>query len=134
MIAVAILTPLLASPVAKKYLDRRRAMLDRMSGFAAAFVREFGRPLPRQHAADQPIKARLRCAPYRARLDILLAPNKGHSYPNLSDHKKNLDYDIERVLRLVPHEPFIRGEPYSRGDWVVIPFQVQAGVTQEGAR
>ena len=126
MMAVAILTPLLASVVATKYLDRRRAMLDSMVGFAIAFVREFGRPLPRRHAADQPIKARMRCAPYRARLDILLAPNNGHSYPNVSDHRKNLEYDIERVLRLMPHEPFICGEPYKRGDWVVIPFQVKA--------
>jgi len=134
MMAVAILAPLLASPVAKKYFDKRHAMLDSMSRFAADFVREFAQPLPRQHAADQPIKARLQCAPYSARLEILLAPNKGHSYPNLSDHKKNLEYDIERVLGLVPHQPFIRGEPYSRGDWVVIPFQVPAGVTQRGAR
>ena len=134
MMAVAILAPLLASPVAKKYFEKRRAMLDSMSRFAAVFVREFAQPLPRQHAADQPIKARLQCAPYRARLEILLAPNQGHSYPNLSDHKKNLEYDIERVLRLVPDQPFIRGEAYSRGDWVVIPFQVPAGVTQEGAK
>jgi len=137
IMAVAILAPLLATPVAKKYFDRRRAMLDSMSGFATAFVREFAQPLPRQHATDQPIRARLQCAPYRARLEILLAPNTGHSYPNLSDHKKNLEYDIERVLRLVPDQPFVRGEPYSRGDWVVIPFQVPAtlaGVTQEGAK
>ena len=134
MMAVAILAPLLASSVAKKYFDRRRAMLDSMSLFAAVFVREFAQPLPRQHAADQPIKARLQCAPFRARLEILLAPNRGHSYPNLADHKKNLEYDIERVLRLVSDQPFIRGEPYSQGDWVVIPFQVPAGVTQKGAR
>jgi hypothetical protein len=134
MMAVALLTPLLASPVAKKYFDKRRAMLDSMSRFAAAFVREFAQPLPRQHAADQPIKARLQCAPYRARLEILLAPNEGHSYPNLFDHKKNLEYDIDRVLQLVSDQPFVRGEPYSRGNWVVIPFQVPAGVTQKGAR
>jgi hypothetical protein len=134
MMAVAILAPLLVSPVARKYFEKRRAMLDSMSQFAAVFVREFAQPLPRQHAADQPIKARLQCAPYRARLEILLAPNQGHSYPNLSDHKKNLEYDIERVLRLVPDQPFIRGEAYSRGDWVVIPFQVPAGITQGGAK
>ena len=137
MMAIAILAPLVASPVVKKYLDRRCAMLDSMSRFAAVFVREFAQPLPRQHATDQPIRARMQCAPYRARLEILLAPNTGHSYPNLSDHKKNLEYDIERILRLVPDQPFIRGEAYSRGDWVVIPFQVPAGlagVTQEGAK
>jgi hypothetical protein len=134
VIAVAILAPLLASPVAKKYFDKRHAMLDSMSRFAADFVREFAQPLPRQHAADQPIKVRLQCAPYRARLEILLAPNRGHTYPNLSDHKKNLEYDIERVLRVVSHQSFIHGEPYSRGDWVVIPFQIPADVVQKGAR
>jgi hypothetical protein len=134
MVAVAVLAPLLAWPVAKKHFDRRRAMLERMSAFAAVFVGEFARPLPRQHAADQPIKARLQCAPYRARLDIFLAPNNGHRYPNLSDHKKNLEYDVERISRLVAHQPFVRGEPYSRGEWVVIPFQVKAGMIQEGAR
>jgi hypothetical protein len=133
MIIVAILASLAALPPAKKYFDTRCAMLDNMSGFAAAFVREFARPLPRQRGTDQPIRARLKCAPYRARLDILLAPNAGHSYPNLSDHKKNLEYDIERVLRLVPHQPFVRGEPYSLGNWVVIPFSFPVGVTQEGA-
>lgn len=133
MMTVAVLASLVALPAAKKHFDRRGAMLDSMSGFAAAFVSEFARPLPRQRGVDQPIRARLKCAPYRARLTILLAPNKGHSYPNLSDHKKNLEYDIERVLRIVPHQPFVRGEPYSRGEWVVIPFQVPAGVTQEGA-
>ena len=133
MMTVAILASLVALPAARKHFDRRCAMLDSMSVFAAAFVSEFARPLPRQRGSDQPIKARLKCAPYRARLNILLAPNKGHSYPNLSDHKKNLEYDIERVLRIVPHQPFVRGEPYSRGDWVVIPFQVPAGVTQGGA-
>jgi hypothetical protein len=135
MMALAILAPLVASPVVKKYFDKRCAMLDSMSRFAAVFVREFAQPLPRQHATDQPIKVRLQCAPYRARLEILLAPNKGHSYPNLSDHRKNLEYDIERVLRLVPDQPFIPGEAYSRGNWVVIPFQVPiAEVTQEGAK
>ena len=137
MMAVALLAPLLATPAAKKHFDKRRAMLDSMSEFAAVFVLEFAQPLPRRHATDKPIRARLRCAPYRARLEILLAPNTGHTYPNLSDHKKNLEYDIERVQQLVPNRSFIRGEVYSRGDWVVIPFQVpatQAGVLQEGAK
>jgi hypothetical protein len=125
MITVAILAALAALPTAKKHFDTRCAMLDIMSGFAVAFVSEFARPLPRQRGADQPIRARLKCAPYRARLDILLAPNAGHSYPNLSDHKKNLEYDIERVLGLLHPQPFVRGEPYSLGNWVVIPFKVQ---------
>jgi hypothetical protein len=133
IVIAAVCGSLIAVPAAKKHLDTRCALLDSMSGFAAAFVGEFARPLPRKSAADRPIRARLKCAPYRARLDILVAPSEGHTYPNLTDHKKNFEYDIERVLRVVPYQPFVRGEPYSRGDWVVIPFRVAAGVKQEGA-
>jgi hypothetical protein len=43
MMAVAILAPLLASPAAKKYLDRRRALLDSMAGFAIAFIATGGK-------------------------------------------------------------------------------------------
>ena len=62
MIAIAVLAPLLATPAAKKHFDKRRAMLDSMSEFAAVFVLEFAQPLPRRHATDRPIRARLRCA------------------------------------------------------------------------
>jgi hypothetical protein len=132
--AVGVMALLPALPATKRYLAERRALRNTMTRFAAIFVREFERPLPRRHAADRPITARLRCAPYRARLDILLAPNRGHTYPNVFDHRKNLDYDIQRVLRIVPHQPFVRGEPYARGEWVVIPFQVKDRVSKEGAR
>ena len=133
MWAVAIVA-LVAALAVKRYLDEQRAMRNTMTRFAASFVREFERPLPRRHPADRPVAARLRCAPHRARLDILLAPTRGHTYPNVFDHKSNLDYDIQRVLRIVPHQPFVHGEPYARGEWVVIPFQVKDRVSKEGAR
>ena len=123
ILAFVLLMPFVAVPAAKTYLDRRRRVLDGMWSFAVAFVREFARPLPRRDLSDRPIAATLRCAPYRGRLDILLAPTQGHSYPNLSDHRKNLLYDIERVLRLVPDQSFSCCEPYQRGNWVVIPFR-----------
>jgi hypothetical protein len=133
ILVLALLTPLLATPIAKTYLDKRRRMLDGMSEFAVAFVREFARPLPRRHPADRPIAVTLRCAPYRGRLEIRVAPSPGHSYPNLSDHRKNLSYDVERVLRLVPARSFVCREPYQQGSWVVIPFQADPVVTpQEG--
>ena len=132
--AAAIVALFPALPATKRYLDEQRAMRNTMTRFAVSFVREFDRPLPRRHPADRPIAARLRCAPYRARLDILLAPARGHTYPNVFDHKINLDYDIQRVLRIVPHEPFVPGEPYARGEWVVIPFQAKDRVSKEGAR
>jgi hypothetical protein len=52
----------------------------------------------------------------------------------LSDHRKNLLYDIERVLRVVPTQSFVCREPYQQGKWVVIPFQKNPVVPpQEGA-
>jgi hypothetical protein len=132
--AVGVVALLPALPATKRYLEEQRAMRNTMTRFAALFVREFERPLPRRYPADRPITARLRCAPYRARIDILFAPNRGHTYPNVFDHKKNLDYDIQRVLRIVPHQSFVPGEPYARGEWVVIPFQVKDCVSKEGAR
>ena len=135
ILVLGILTPFLALPVAKQYLDKRGRLLDSMTGFAVAFVREFAQPLPRLHPTDKPMAVNLRCAPYRGRLEILVAPTRGHSYPNLSDHKKNLFYDIERVLGVVPAQSFVCCEPYQRGSWVVIPFQRNPVVPpQEGAQ
>jgi hypothetical protein len=134
MWTIGVVALLAALPATKRYLDEQRAMRNTMTRFAAIFVREFVRPLPRRHPADRPITARLRCAPYRGRVDILLAPNRGHTYPNLFDHKKNLDYDIQRIVPIMPHHPFVPGAPYARGDWVVIPFRVENRVSKEGAR
>jgi hypothetical protein len=135
ILVLGILTPFLALPVAKQYLDKRGRMLDAMTGFAVAFIREFGQPLPRLHPTDRPVAVNLRCAPYRGRLEILVAPTQGHTYPNMSDHKTNLLYDIERVLGVVPAQSFVCCEPYQRGSWVVIPFQRNPVVPpQEGAK
>ena len=125
LLAVGVVAVLPALSATRKYVLAQRARRNEMMRFAAIFVREFARPLPRRHAADRPVSARLRCAPYRGRVDILLAPNRGHTYPNVVDHRKNLDYDIDRVLRIVPHRPFVAGQPYASGNWVVIPFRVE---------
>lgn len=119
---------------AETHFQHRRAMLANMTRFGGRFIREFERPLSRQRSGDRPIRSRLRFAPHQERVDVLLAPNAGHSYPNLSDHRKNLDYDIERVLQVLGDEPFVRGRLYEQDPWVVIPFQVKAGSKQEGVK
>ena len=78
-------------------------------------------------------KSRLRLAPARRRLDVLLAPADGRTYPNLFDHRRNVEYDVERVVWLLRGEPFINGRPYARGPWVVIPFYFETSRQQEGA-
>jgi len=113
-----------------KYMGQRRVLLDIMRAFAERFVAEFERPLFRS-AASSPVRSRLRFAPARHRLEILLAPADGRTYPNLLDHKRNVEYDVGRVLRLLRDEPFINGPLYAEGPWVVIPCRVATDRGQE---
>jgi len=114
-----------------KHIDERRANVDIMRGFGDRFISEFERPLFRS-AADRPVKSRVRFAPARHRVEILLAPADGRTYPNLVDHRKNVEYDVERVLRLLKDEPFINGPLYAEGPWVVIPCRFETDKKQEG--
>ncbi len=104
------------------YVGRRRGMLIVMRHFADRFVREFERPLILQ-PAEPPLRTRLRLSPTRAQLEILLAPAPGRRYPNLADHRKNVEYDIVRVLRSVADDSFVPDRVYSRAGWVVVPFR-----------
>ena len=107
-----------------KYIDERRARVEVMKRFGNRFISEFERPLSRG-VRKRPISARLRCAAGRRKVEILLAPANGHTYPNLVDHRRNVEYDVERVLRLLRHEPFIGEAPYAEGRWVVIPCRIE---------
>jgi len=114
-----------------KYGDERRARLDMMRVFGNRFIAEFERPLL-PNALGDPLRARVKFAPRRRTLEILLAPGQGRTYPNLVDHKRNVEYDVARVLRILRHEPFVSGRPYAKGRWVVIPCRFEAGRQQEG--
>jgi len=105
-----------------------------MRRFGERFVQEFERPLIRPGPGDRPIQSRLRFIPHRARLDVLLAPNAGRRYPNLADHKKNVEYDVVRVAELLGKYPFVAGRVYARGRWVVVPFQLTTEHRQAGAQ
>lgn len=118
---------------ASRYIARRRLLLDIMRTFAERFVIEFERPLFRR-AGTSPVRSRLRFAPARHRLEIRLAPGEGRVYPNLADHKKNVEYDVGRVLRLLKDEPFTNGPLYAEGPWVVIPCCLAVDREQEGVR
>jgi hypothetical protein len=112
--------------------NRRSATLRDMEQFADAFVHEFERPLIRR-SEDRPIRSRLQFTPRSGRLRVFLEPGDGRSYPNLTDHKRNLEYDVARVLRLVPNAPVIRDQPYATGSWVVLTFQFHGRDKGEGA-
>jgi hypothetical protein len=106
------------------YDDRRRKTSRALESFGNTFVQEFERPLIVQSAGESPVQSRLNVLPHRQRLEILLAPSDGHRYPNLSDHRKNLEYDVDRVTALLADRRFVLGDLAAQGPWVVIPFRL----------
>jgi len=115
-----------------EYLGRRKTESIVMRYFADRFVLEFERPLVRYATDEHPLKSRVRSRLRPGRFDILLAPGEGRRYPNLSDHKKNVEYDVARVVRVLGDESFVSGSLYVRAGWVVVPFRFKAGPKQAG--
>jgi hypothetical protein len=96
------------------------------------FVDEFERPLVRYDAGERSVRSDLRFGARRGRFDILLAPGEGRRYPNLSDHKKNVEYDVARVVRVLADDSFVSGAPYTKAGWIVVPFQFTADPKPSG--
>jgi hypothetical protein len=105
------------------YLTRRKTASLIVRYFVHRFVDEFERPLVRYDAEERPVRSDLRFGARRGRFDILLAPGEGRRYPNLSDHKKNVEYDVARVVRVLADDSFVSGAPYTKAGWIVVPFQ-----------
>jgi len=114
---------------------RKRAVRVRvMRRFGGDFVREFAHPWAHYRGAGPAPRTQLRIMPGRARVEILLAPSQGRTYPNLSDHRCNVEYDVARVTAALGQESFASGPPYAEGEWVVVPFQFTDVSTKEGVR
>jgi len=112
-------------------IEERQLMVSVMGLFGRRFVAEFERPLFRKRAGDPVLNSRLRFAPRRRRLDILVAPPAGRTYPNLADHRNNVEYDVERILAQLDDRQFVIGPLYVEDEWVVIPFRFAPGMQQE---
>jgi hypothetical protein len=124
----------LATHSADHYFRDREQVLKVMQRFSQKFVREFERPLGGADVSVRPIQSKLRFAPHASRVDILIAPGAGRRYPNLTDHRHNVEYDLRRVLNVLRDEPFVNGRPYMDGRWVVLPFSLKPAITQAGGR
>jgi hypothetical protein len=126
----------LTAPFVWHIADRRRrwrrAVIDEMTRFAETFIREFERPLVQPHIASPAVRFRIRFKPRHGRLEVLLAPGAGRSYPNLSDHRRNVEYDMERVLSELHDPPFVGDSLRQQGQWVVVPFHLKVDQQQEG--
>jgi hypothetical protein len=133
-LALLLAAALLIWYIADQYWNDRQATIARMTRFGEAFIREFERPLVQPRSSDRALQSRLRLQADRARLEVLLAPLGGRRYPNLTDHRRNVEYDVARVLEVLGGQSFATGPLHQQGPWVVIPFefknhQQQAGVT-----
>ena len=123
-----------ATLVGFDFWQKRQALEETMRRFGGDFVREFARPWTEYRGAGPLPRARLRISPRRERVEILVAPPPGQTYPNLSDHRFNVEYDVARVTAALRHQPFANGPPYVEGEWVVLPFQFTGRVHKEGVR
>ena len=88
------------------------------------FVVAFARPLIDSSSSDPPIQARLRFNPRAQQLEISIAPGDGRKYPNLGDHKRNVEYDVKRVMRIVGTHVVMSGRLRAKGRWVVVPIRL----------
>jgi hypothetical protein len=131
-LCAATVVPWFGWRIADGYLTRRKTAAIVVQSFAHRFVDEFERPLVRYDAGERPVRSDLRFGARRGRFDILLAPGEGRRYPNLSDHKKNVEYDVARVMRALADDSFVSRAPYTRAGWIVLPFQFTAKPRQSG--
>jgi hypothetical protein len=131
-LGAAMVVPWVGWRLVDSHLTRKKTMTLVMRNFATRFVREFERPLLWSDLADRPVRSRVRYNAVRGRLEILLAPGRGRRYPNLSDHKKNMEYDVARVLHTIRDRSFVIGALHVQAEWVVVPFRFRASPKQPG--
>jgi hypothetical protein len=97
------------------------------------FAVAFARPLIDSSSPAPPIQVRLRFIRRSQRLEISIAPGPGRRYPNLVDHKKNVEYDVRRVMRVLGNHFVVSDRLRAAGHWVVVPIRV-ADVKQTGVQ
>lgn len=131
-LCAAMVVPWLGWRTVDDYLARRKTASIAVQYFVNRFVDEFARPLVRYDVSEHPVRARLRYGARLRRFDVMLAPAVGRRYPNLSDHKKNVEYDVARVMHVLADDSFVNGAPYTQAGWIVVPFQLTADPKQSG--
>ena len=112
---------------------RRMAVSRTLEDFGMAFVREFERPLAADRSGKTAVIARLNLYPRRRALDVLVAPAADRRYPNLVDHRANVEYDVYRILTTLDDRRFACGPLEARGSWVAIPLRMVTALHKEGA-
>jgi len=119
-LGVAVLVVMLLAHAGWEHARRRKAIARTLTRFGERFVDEFERPLMMPGCNEPAVESRLCVIPRRQRLEILLAPAGRRRYPNLTDHRSNVTYDADRIVRLLKDQRIVDGELSGRGKWVVI--------------
>jgi hypothetical protein len=131
-IALAVFLMLLTCSAAAGYVAAR-SIPPVMQRAGEEFVSEFARPLIDPSSSAPPIAVRLRFVRHAQQLEISIAPGDGRRYPNLVDHKRNVEYDVNRVMRLLGSHFVVSDRLRAAGKWVVVRIRLadlrQAGVT-----
>jgi len=89
-----------------------------------AFVTVFARPLRDLSPDAPPIQTRFRFVRRKQQLEISIAPGPGRRYPNLADHRTNVEYDVNRVMRVLGHQLVLSDGLRAAGKWVVVPIRL----------
>lgn len=131
-LGAAMVVPWFGWRIVDDYLADRKTTAIVVQSFVDRFVVEFERPLLRDDSGERAVKSRVRYGARRGRFEILLAPGEGRRYPNLADHKKNVEYDVARVTSVLADDSFVTGAPYAHAGWIVVPFRFTAGPRQSG--
>jgi hypothetical protein len=111
----------------------RRPIPPVMQRAGEAFVIAFAGPLIDLSSVGPPIQARLRFVRRAQQLEISIAPGAGRRYPNLVDHKRNVEYDVHRVMRVLGTHFVVSDRLRAEGKWVVVPIRL-ADLKQTGAK
>ena len=123
-LALLAMTPAVAWGFFQAVTDHSDRVARTLETFAVDFIREFERPLIDEHMRQSALHSKVRVFPRTRSMEVLLAPAGGRRYPNLEDHRSNVEYDIHRVLTLLDDRRFSCGPIRSQGPWVAFPFRL----------
>jgi hypothetical protein len=130
-IAIATALVLLTSTVAIRFVRPTAAPRD-LQHAGERFVSAFARPLIDPGSGVPPIMMRLHFVRRSQELEIYLAPTGERRYPNLLDHKRNVEYDVRRVLQLLGPRVVVSHPVRAENKWVVVSIRLidpkEAGV------
>ena len=132
-VGVMVSLMLFACSVIRKRVTARRTIPPEMQRAGEQFLSAFTRPLVDPASDVAPIKARFRFVPELHQLEIFIAPNAGRRYPNLFDHKRNVEYDVDRVVQLLGRDVVVSDRLRAEGPWVVVPIR-RVDLKQAGAK